>query len=152
MGKKNLEVRPLAVNKGEIVKRILYFNPDAEFVFCAGDDKTDEDMFRALLLFPQGPADHAPTHVTLDPPLSVTLLASSKEDAEKYQPVDLAIERDAIFTTAVGHSSKRTLAVWHVTTPEEVVEHMLHLVRDALEEEEKTQAEAQEDVVPASSL
>ena len=39
VGKKNLEVRPIAVNKGEIVKRILYFNPDAEFVFCAGDDK-----------------------------------------------------------------------------------------------------------------
>ena len=39
VGKKNLEVRPSAVNKGEIVKRILYQNPDAEFVFCAGDDK-----------------------------------------------------------------------------------------------------------------
>ena len=39
VGKKNLEVRPIAVNKGEIVKRILYYNPDAEFVFCAGDDK-----------------------------------------------------------------------------------------------------------------
>lgn len=39
VGKKNLEVRPIAVNKGEIVKRILYFNPDAEFIFCAGDDK-----------------------------------------------------------------------------------------------------------------
>jgi trehalose 6-phosphate synthase/phosphatase len=39
VGKKNLEVRPLAINKGEIVKRILYLNPDAEFVFCAGDDK-----------------------------------------------------------------------------------------------------------------
>jgi len=48
VGKKNLEVRPLAVNKGEIVKRILYSNADADFVFCAGDDKTDEDMFRAL--------------------------------------------------------------------------------------------------------
>lgn len=124
VGKKNLEVRPLAVNKGEIVKRILYFNPDAEFVFCAGDDKTDEDMFRALLLFPQGA-----TKARLDPPLSVTLLASSKDEADQYRPVDLAIERDAVFTTAVGHSSKRTLAVWHVTTPEEVVEHMLHLVR-----------------------
>ncbi|KAI0353926.1 trehalose 6-phosphate phosphatase [Trametes cingulata] len=128
VGKKNLEVRPLAVNKGEIVKRILYFNPDAEFVFCAGDDKTDEDMFRALLLFPNGA-----TKARLDPPLSVTLLAGSKEEAEKYQPVELAIERDAVFTTAVGHSSKRTLAVWHVTTPEEVVEHMLHLVSVAKE-------------------
>jgi len=39
VGKKNLEVRPIAVNKGEIVKRILYLNPDAQFVFCAGDDK-----------------------------------------------------------------------------------------------------------------
>ncbi|KAI0363228.1 trehalose 6-phosphate phosphatase [Pilatotrama ljubarskyi] len=128
VGKKNLEVRPLAVNKGEIVKRILYFNPDAEFVFCAGDDKTDEDMFRALLLFPNGA-----TKARLDPPLSVTLLAGSKEEAEKYEPVDLAIEREAVFTTAVGHSSKRTLAVWHVTTPEEVVEHMLHLVSVAKE-------------------
>lgn len=143
VGKKNLEVRPLAVNKGEIVKRILYFNPDAEFVFCAGDDKTDEDMFRALLLFPQGPTPSsnsssptdAPAHVTLDPPLSVTLLSNTKEEAEKYQPVELAIEQDAVFTTAVGHSSKRTLAVWHVTTPEEVVEHMLHLVRDAIADE-----------------
>lgn len=50
VGKKNLECRPLAVNKGEIVKRILYSHPDAEIVFCAGDDKTDEDMFRALRL------------------------------------------------------------------------------------------------------
>lgn len=39
VGKKNLEVRPIAINKGEIVKRILYLNPDTEFVFCAGDDK-----------------------------------------------------------------------------------------------------------------
>ncbi|KAI0761323.1 trehalose 6-phosphate phosphatase [Trametes elegans] len=129
VGKKNLEVRPLAVNKGEIVKRILYFHPDAEFVFCAGDDKTDEDMFRALLLFPPGA-----TRARLDPPLSVTLLAGSKEEADKYAPVDLALERDAVFTTAVGHSSKRTLAVWHVTTPEEVVEHMLYLVRVANDE------------------
>lgn len=62
--------------------------------------------------------------VVMEPPLSVTLLASD----EKYEPVELAIEREAVFTTAVGHSSKRTLAVWHVTTPEEVVEHMLHLI------------------------
>lgn len=48
VGKKNLEVRPLAVNKGEIVKRILAAHSDTEFVLCAGDDKTDEDMFRAL--------------------------------------------------------------------------------------------------------
>lgn len=130
VGKKNLEVRPIAVNKGEIVKRILYFHPEAEFIFCAGDDKTDEDMFRALLLFQNG-GDKA----VLDPPLSVTLLAKDHDNAPKYEPVELAIRRDAVFTTAVGHSSKRTLAVWHVTSPEEVVDHMLGLLIRASEAE-----------------
>jgi len=119
VGKKNLEVRPIAINKGEIVKRILYQNPDAEFVFCAGDDKTDEDMFRSLRLFPD-----SRTKTILEPPLSVTL----PEPDRSFSPVNLDITPDAIFTTAVGHSSKRTLASWHVTTPAEVVEHMLDLV------------------------
>ncbi|KAJ3299552.1 threalose-6-phosphate phosphatase [Borealophlyctis nickersoniae] len=48
LGKKNLEVRPISINKGEIVKRLLAQNPDVEFVFCAGDDRTDEDMFKAV--------------------------------------------------------------------------------------------------------
>ena len=71
----------------------------------------------------------------MQPPLSVTLLAS--KDAA-FAPVELAIEREAVFTTAVGHSSKRTLAVWHVTTPEEVVEHMLYLVAQSAEESGKS--------------
>lgn len=45
VGKKNLEVRPIAVNKGEIVKRIVYFHPDAEFIFCAGDDKVSQTTY-----------------------------------------------------------------------------------------------------------
>ncbi|KAJ3507777.1 hypothetical protein NLJ89_g6115 [Agrocybe chaxingu] len=120
VGKKNLEVRPVAVNKGEIVKRILYMNPDAEFIFCAGDDKTDEDMFRALLLFPPDVE-----RVTMEAPVAVTLV-----DDPNAKPVELAIRPEAVFTTAVGHSSKRTLASWHVTTPQEIVEHMLELVKD----------------------
>ncbi|KAF7325351.1 Trehalose-6-phosphate phosphatase [Mycena venus] len=121
VGKKNLEVRPIAVNKGEIVKRLLYQNPDAEFIFCAGDDKTDEDMFRALILFGTGA-----TKATMEAPLSVTLL-----DADTTAPVELAIKPDCVFTTAVGHSSKRTLASWHVTAPQEIIDHMLGLVGDA---------------------
>lgn len=129
VGKKNLEVRPIAVNKGEIVKRILYMNPDAEFIFCAGDDKTDEDMFRALLLFNQsGQQQQQPEQrsslLRFEAPLSVTLI-----DNQDAQPVNLKIQHEAIFTTAVGHGSKRTLASWHVTTPQEIIEHMLDLVR-----------------------
>ncbi|KAI9485265.1 MAG: glycosyltransferase family 20-domain-containing protein [Benjaminiella poitrasii] len=54
VGKKNLEVRPKMVNKGEIVKRLLASNnndettPYYDFVMCCGDDRTDEDMFKAL--------------------------------------------------------------------------------------------------------
>ncbi|KAF9495147.1 glycosyltransferase family 20 protein [Pleurotus eryngii] len=138
VGKKNLEVRPVAVNKGEIVKRILYKNPDSEFIFCAGDDKTDEDMFRALSLFPQGT-----TKATLDAPISVTLIdgndtppspsTPSESSQSTFPAVDLAIHKEAVFTTAVGHSSKRTLASWHVTTPQEIVEHMLDLVHDVVQ-------------------
>lgn len=51
VGKKNLEVRPIAINKGEIVKRILYHNPDAEFVFCAGDDKVNPCSFSFIIGF-----------------------------------------------------------------------------------------------------
>lgn len=47
-GKKNLEVRPTLVNKGEIVKHALGQNPKIDFLLCAGDDRTDEDMFRVL--------------------------------------------------------------------------------------------------------
>ena len=27
------------MNKGEIVRRLIYENPDADFILCAGDDK-----------------------------------------------------------------------------------------------------------------
>ncbi|MCO5600111.1 hypothetical protein L7F22_054219 [Adiantum nelumboides] len=67
VGKKNLECRPLAVNKGEIVKRILYHHADTELVFCAGDDRTDEDMFRTLCnLSPNFPGSDSPSTLAND--------------------------------------------------------------------------------------
>lgn len=158
VGKKNLEVRPIAVNKGEIVRRILYNNPDAEFVFCAGDDKTDEDMFRALAF------SETELPLVMEPPISVTtlkdpsILTHHKEEEVEWKARTLALVPDAIFTTAVGHPSKRTLARWHVTTPMEVIEELTQLaegdeekarecvegkvVRDGeLKEEEEKEAE-----------
>ena len=78
-------------------------------------------MFRALLLFPTS------EEAVLDPPLSITLVDGNKD----HQPRKLSVTSDSIFTTAVGHSSKRTLASWHVTSPQEVVEHMLELVKQS---------------------
>ena len=76
-------------------------------------------MFRALLFFPPGTEK-----VLMEAPIAVTLV---DQDAPA---VELAIQPEAIFTTAVGQSSKRTLASWHVTTPQEIVDHMLDLVKD----------------------
>ncbi|KTW27698.1 trehalose-phosphatase [Pneumocystis carinii B80] len=49
-GKANIEVRPFSINKGEVVNQLLALFKDEkpDFVFSAGDDKTDEDMFRIL--------------------------------------------------------------------------------------------------------
>ncbi|KAH0609256.1 uncharacterized protein H6S33_012742 [Morchella sextelata] len=48
-GKANLEVRPKFVNKGEIARKLVETSDVLPgFVWCVGDDTTDEDMFRAL--------------------------------------------------------------------------------------------------------
>lgn len=71
-GKANLEVRPKNINKGEIVRSLVEKYPadgPPEFILCAGDDKTDEDMFRMLR-----------KSTTVDPEniYAVTIGASSK--------------------------------------------------------------------------
>ncbi|KAI8149805.1 glycosyltransferase family 20-domain-containing protein [Fennellomyces sp. T-0311] len=66
VGKKNLEVRPTSINKGEIVKRLLGAE-QYDFVMCCGDDKTDEDMFKRLRKTP---------HLTDDQMFSVMVGAS----------------------------------------------------------------------------
>lgn len=80
-GKRNLEVRPAAINKGEIVKRIMYQHDDASFLLCAGDDKTDEDMFRVLDTIDQQADSPTVFSVTVGPPEKTTMakyhLASS---------------------------------------------------------------------------
>ncbi|KAJ3866435.1 trehalose-6-phosphate phosphatase [Lentinula novae-zelandiae] len=144
VGKKNLEVRPIAVNKGEIVKRLVYKHPEVEFIFCAGDDKTDEDMFRALRQFTERPSSSPKTEddsngngngkveFVMEAPLSVTLVDGDDEEGPgsptnntslngKYPPMKIHLAPEAVFTVAVGHSSKRTLASWHVPSPAEVV-------------------------------
>lgn len=46
-GNKIVEVKPLSINKGQAV-RLWLEKQDWPFIFCVGDDYTDEDMFAAL--------------------------------------------------------------------------------------------------------
>jgi trehalose 6-phosphate synthase/phosphatase len=48
IGKKTVEVRPAGIDKGTVVTKILALHPKADFIFCVGDDRTDEDMFRVV--------------------------------------------------------------------------------------------------------
>ncbi|KAF9926205.1 threalose-6-phosphate phosphatase [Linnemannia zychae] len=199
VGKKNLEVRPTIVNKGEIVKRLLAQHPEVDFVMCAGDDKTDEDMFRAL----SGPnnnngvnagrnstiviepydnelvaetaervadatlahsREHSPilpqlhlssitngllsgaqdtTHLMLphaDIPTAVvdTTLSSNSSSLAPSSASTSDVSRSSVssqgsngstsgcyngerFSITIGHALKKTLANWHVTSPEELI-------------------------------
>jgi len=47
-GKKSVEVRPMGANKREVLARIQARCPDPDFIFAAGDDRTDEDLFELL--------------------------------------------------------------------------------------------------------
>jgi trehalose 6-phosphate synthase/phosphatase len=47
-GEKIVEVKPVWANKGEVLDRLLAAYPDPDFIFAAGDDRTDEDLFERL--------------------------------------------------------------------------------------------------------
>lgn len=47
-GNRVIEVRHEHVTKGNAVRDLLERHSKADFVFCAGDDRTDEDMMRAI--------------------------------------------------------------------------------------------------------
>ncbi|KAG0352161.1 threalose-6-phosphate phosphatase, partial [Gamsiella multidivaricata] len=185
VGKKNLEVRPTIVNKGEIVKRLLSQHPEIDFVLCAGDDKTDEDMFRALAgvsngggqnrreslnnrgaiiepyndelvaataakiaqatlqhslehsVIPHRQDSSGPNGIAKTPngshlrppepfsakrnqpspstPGSITSLTSISSQGSS---TNLADEH---FSITIGHALKKTLANWHVSSPEELI-------------------------------
>ena len=48
LGEKIVEVKPVWANKGEDFERILAVYSEPDFVFAAGDDRTDEDLFERL--------------------------------------------------------------------------------------------------------
>lgn len=178
VGKKNLEVRPTIVNKGEIVKRLLVQHPESEFVLCAGDDKTDEDMFRALagasnnngsarrdshskaIIEPyndelvaataarvaEATLQHSHAHVHSAPllpglngavktlnsvrplPFSTTLATPAPPTPGSITSLtslssqgSASVAGNEHFSITIGHALKKTLANWHVTSPEELI-------------------------------
>jgi trehalose 6-phosphate synthase/phosphatase len=47
-GNKIVEVKPVWANKGEAFERLRAAQPNPDFLFAAGDDRTDEDLFERI--------------------------------------------------------------------------------------------------------
>ncbi len=92
----------MAMHKGEIVKRLLKREPDCDFIFCAGDDKTDEDMFRALKQV--GNAS------------SLQGLLSEGNDNSPEGATNVRV-----ISCTIGPSNKKTAASWHVEHPTDLL-------------------------------
>ncbi|KAJ1753662.1 hypothetical protein LPJ79_000255 [Coemansia sp. RSA 1821] len=108
VGKKCLEVRPISVNKGEIVKRLMGAKPKQwDFVVCAGDDKTDEDMFRSLRKIKSS--------------VGQVESQASTNSSPNLSSVSMRLP-PYYFTITVGPSDKRSAAAWHVNNSHDVVE------------------------------
>ncbi|CAO3613141.1 unnamed protein product [Mucor hiemalis] len=116
VGKKNLEVRPMSINKGEIVKRILASNPDTNLVLCAGDDKTDEDMFRALS------SAHYQQKLQQSPPVTVKLQNTPPGTITPPPSVIWPELDSSLYSITIGPAEKKTHANWHVNTPQQIIQ------------------------------
>jgi len=47
-GEKIVEIKPIWANKGEMLETLLTAQRDPDFLFAAGDDRTDEDLFERI--------------------------------------------------------------------------------------------------------
>lgn len=129
-GKANVEVRPRQFNKGEIVKSLIAeFETRPEFIYCLGDDKTDEDMFkvlRNLSLSSETSADNQCRQV-----LNGSGADNIDEEGESVnesnkKAAQAAYDRgaDGIFPVTVGPANKKTHAAWHLIDPQAVLDSL----------------------------
>lgn len=89
LGQNILEVKPKHINKGNVVSELVQ-RYGADFVLCAGDDYTDEDMFAAL---PEADA--------------VTIKIGAGKTKARYQLADVSDMLD--FLTALTPDTSSTL-------------------------------------------
>jgi trehalose 6-phosphate synthase/phosphatase len=47
-GNKIVEIKPVWATKGDVLERLLASQPQPDFLFAVGDDRTDEDLFERL--------------------------------------------------------------------------------------------------------
>ena len=150
VGKKNLEVRPAHTHKGEIVRRLTYQHADSDFLMCAGDDKTDEDMFRAIFGIESSEANDEDGRLWVTPPPSLSLFPSLASTitipdnpvirqhrrlstpltdsvpgtlgANALRPLKSYFTPDSLFSIAIiPPAARKTIARWHLEEPSDLL-------------------------------
>lgn len=88
LGNKIVEIRNVGIDKGQFIQKVLQQHP-YDFILAAGDDRTDEDMFRVLMKYKNaytikvGP-DASYAHYNLLNPSKVLSLLQQLNDHAKF--------------------------------------------------------------------
>ncbi|EEB06603.1 trehalose-phosphate synthase Tps2 [Schizosaccharomyces japonicus yFS275] len=106
--KYSLEVHPSMLNKGSVIQRILNCSPkDLQFVFCAGDDKSDENMFEAIRDRYRNRQQN-----------------SKKQDTEATATNPASV---STFCIRIGYTDKPTLADYHLPSAMDLLQALKEL-------------------------
>lgn len=94
----------------------------AKFILCAGDDKTDEDMFRVFI------TDRCNGTIDERSPLLLQPLIADDDDEGRSSSEEGGGGGPAkCFTCSIGGSSKKTLARYHLNSCNQLVSLLMRL-------------------------
>ncbi|WBW72846.1 trehalose-phosphate synthase Tps2 [Schizosaccharomyces osmophilus] len=118
-----LEVHPNYLNKGALVKRILKRTGRTDFIFCAGDDRTDENMFEVFLPMPFDYFIHS--SLVGDDTDYIDPSLSDLEDKQSHH--NNANSKITSYRVHIGLTDTSTLADYHLPSPKDLVDLLLSL-------------------------
>ena len=97
IGKKTLEVRSVKVNKGTAAQNWIT-KRNYDFILSIGDDRTDEDMFKAL------PESAVSIRIGIAPSLAKYYLRNQSEVAQLFEQLRSAKQLDAVARATQVHA------------------------------------------------
>jgi len=122
-GKKVIEIRPTNVNKGIAARRLIRAS-GADFIFCAGDDNTDEEMFDEAEKFASLSHNFQNQSSPGSPSPSSNVLGVRKPSLQ-----DLAVVPNHVITTVVGSQHANFSRAHHaVSSPSDLLDKLEKLM------------------------
>ncbi|CAO3600646.1 unnamed protein product [Absidia cylindrospora] len=122
VGKKNLEVRPKSINKGEIVKRLLLVSPSSSSSIATIISPTSMDPLSPGGGGPTTPTSPFPGSSLPSPCDFVMCCGDDKTDEDMFKTLTRAnISDDRKFSILIGAKDKKTEAFWRVQYVQDLI-------------------------------